>query len=170
MTKIEKKIAILEDAIQQIIDGFFAVNQGRVAVFFNYTYDWQQYSEQEFQNFLLKDNKQCLVCAKGALLVSAIRKFDSCSARSFLDLTTPSFCTTKNVLTKLFGQKTLDRMEVLFEGVIYPWTHKTYQNSPEGEALLKRHETLPGVLDKRLIAIFKAEIATEKAKLALKKA
>ena len=167
MTKIEKRIGVLEDAIQQVENGSFLMGRGRGFSFPISEVNWKKYNKQEFQSFLLKPGNQCSVCAKGALLVSTVRKFDSCSGEFFLELTA-RFCTTKNVLTKLFGQKTLDRMEVLFEGRIFSWTHKHYQEETlNGRKLLEQSRFLPNDFAEKAIAIFKAELATEKAKLAV---
>lgn len=66
--------------------------------------------EEPLQPLLLKDKGECRVCAKGALFLSAVRKFNSAKVGDVAD--DDDF----KIAVKIFGLKQYDLIEAAFEG------------------------------------------------------
>jgi len=132
LTAIEaKRVAILKDAIAQVRAKKYLVeaNSGYVDNGTNALPDFHEAAEScklftgkeadevEFNkyldNIITKDNP-CQVCAKGAMLLSSIRKFNNFTLQD-ADDTNLNALAGDDGTYEIFGQKNADKMECYFE-------------------------------------------------------
>jgi hypothetical protein len=129
-----QRVEVLKDAISQIKKGYLtpehdsyvgnyflgAVQEKRDAAI---TLLGNKGKELELKDFLPEILKieGCSVCAKGAIVISAISKFNNCTLTAGVELDNDA---TRRARI-LFGTQNADTMEVYFEG----WTGKKKQNS-----------------------------------------
>lgn len=168
MTKSQQRIEILQDAIQQVESKAYIPTQGILVYVLG---GWRGLDnpggsylvkKEQLQIFLLNKKTQCRVCARGAIITSLARRYGSLSYGDFIRYLHQDDVGIEVSLLELFSKKTLDRMEILFEGYISDNFHSYYHNAPEGGALLRESENLPKNLKEKLLAIFRAEIEKEK--------
>lgn len=104
--------------------------------------------DSPLQALLLKDKGECDVCAKGALFLSAVRKFNSATVGDMIN--DDNF----KIAEKIFGIKQFDLIEAAFEG----WTCTKMRNGSEGNPVpdwvLEYEDIFPDPHD-RLVAILK---------------
>lgn len=81
MTKNEERIAIVKDAIAQIKAHRFIARTGSVI---HNSGEIGMYSIDEDDELqpIFKKAKKCVVCARGALFISAVRKFNNCTLKT----------------------------------------------------------------------------------------
>lgn len=105
MTAAQKRVAIAKDVIQQIKAEKFIALTGRY-------FKQCQLPEKVNQKTLLEHTEPCDVCAKGAIFLSAIRKFN--------DYDAPSSTTREYEMERksceFFTYKQCDKIELVFEG------------------------------------------------------
>lgn len=109
MTKQEARIAIIKDAIGQLkahrfkaATGFVIHNQGELGM-----YDLRD--DEELQP-IFKKAKKCVVCARGALFISAVRQFNNCTMRKRKEVSG-----VNNFLQQWFSSKEINEIEAKFE-------------------------------------------------------
>ena len=73
----------------------------------------------ELQEQIKELSADCSVCAKGALMISAIDKFNTCSTADFLD--SNQMIGTTHHLLNYFPKDMLDAIEAVFERCCYNW-------------------------------------------------
>lgn len=123
LTKIEeKRVAILKDAIAQIKRQAYIAQRCNGYVV-NYDMDEEinefctiKNAQKEFKtviNRFINPEKPCEVCAKGAILLSAIRKFNNFTIEQATYEGLDNKASTK--ARQLFGRKNADEMERFFE-------------------------------------------------------
>lgn len=108
LTITEKRVVVAKDALKQLKAERFVAQIGHY-LGMDITQALEEVEDRTCQaQPYLKDAKVCTVCAKGALLLSAIRKFNKATIRDVLneDMSKPE---------KLFGEHNLDNMEAAFE-------------------------------------------------------
>lgn len=126
---LTKRVFIARDALAQLKIGKYNANRGMdfTAILPPNTYDSQFDSAQE----AIKRASQCTVCAKGALICSYVRNFNSLSVayveRGGRD----------NTLKSLFGNSLWGTVEALFEG----WSFDKYGDSDHNESWDRKYNT-----------------------------
>ncbi len=111
LTKTQMRVVIAKDALAQLRLKKYNAQRG-IYIDYDllntlskeYTKDYDDKSAQPF----LKNLNNCEVCAKGALFLSTVRKFNDVTLREFRDASEEKACT-------IFGQSMLDRIESAFE-------------------------------------------------------
>ncbi len=136
LTKIEqKRVDVLKDAIAQIraesynvMSGTGYVNQDnssrlngeiKALVQICELIEGKDASEVEFKKYfdkLITPKKPCQVCAKGALLLSGIRKFNNFTLEDALNDGLDDAAGNNGGTYAIFGKENADRMEAYFEG------------------------------------------------------
>lgn len=147
LTKTQKRVVIAKDALKQLKLGFYEA-ENLTWVESKWLREQKLLSssliadiiKEELQPILLKANPVCQVCARGALLLSMVRKFDNYSS---IDLCIGN----ENEMRNLFGSQQIDKMEAAFE--LWPQNNERYE--PKANAFGEKFRT-PG---ERLIAILK---------------
>lgn len=118
MTVYEKRVAVLKDVLLRLKVGSYVATTGGIMEF-------ARVEDEEFladttngekpaQPFI-KSVKFCEVCAKGAMVMSAVRIFNSMSCEELYQCSRPIAVSENPSMAKLFGRQLLDEMEVLFE-------------------------------------------------------
>lgn len=111
--KIERRIAVIKDAIKQVKDSKYEVlrQHGYVSINQNLSGDSDSQAKPLISGNKLEQGG-CTVCAKGALLVSHVRK------ENVLTVSELENCNedTSKELRNLFGARNLDIIEMYFEG------------------------------------------------------
>jgi hypothetical protein len=167
LTISEKRVAVLKDAIAQIKRETYVLKESNGYVQEELTYNIKTLVEaaetlepgsskklqlQKYLDRLLKEISTCEVCAKGALLLSSIRKFNHVTLQEVEECDLENMASKK--MRKLFGKNNADRMENYFENdVIYGFS-STYE---EDDKMQEFYDKYPNDND-RAIAIFKNAI------------
>lgn len=166
LSKIDKKIAIAKDVIQQIKIGNFDATEG-CYVDINTQKAENIFSEiagNSLQKELdTKNSIYCKVCAKGSLLLGYFHKVNNISVEDVDDFTEIEIC---EKLSNIFTNGELDLMETAFEGYIVndreEILYNTIPNDDDfdedfsilAQEALKFYNCYPNV-EERLIAIMK---------------
>jgi len=104
-----------------------------------------------FDNIITKDNP-CQVCAKGAMFLSTIRKFNNFTLQDATTKDLNELAGDKNGTYKIFGEENADKMEEYFE------RNDSELEDENGEGIDKQWSDDYCKDDNRLIAIFKNAI------------
>jgi len=130
----EKRVTVLKDAIAQIKAEKYAVKAhtgyvGRAGINPFNNYDLvaaadscelllgKKAEDVELNKFLdriITPKSPCQVCAKGAMLISSIRKFNNFSLQDFVDTDLDDLASEDGTYD-IFGQENADKMEEYFE-------------------------------------------------------
>lgn len=109
MTKQEERIVIIKDAIGQLkahrfkaATGYVIHNQEQIGM---YSID----KDAELQPVFRKA-KKCIVCARGALFISAVRQFNNCTYNKKSEVSG-----INNFLKQWFSSDEIDMIEAKFE-------------------------------------------------------
>ncbi len=175
LTKIEeKRVAVLKDAIAQIKlkaynvrsgTGYINQDSGDLDTRINALVDVCDILEDKdaskvqlnkYFDKLINKKKPCQVCAKGAMLLSQINKFNHLSLDQAKDGQLDSLA-GGNGTYELFGQENADLMEQYFEGDI---SEGDEEYEEEGDKNAKKWLAYRSD-DKRLIAIFENAISNK---------
>lgn len=145
MTKKEKRIAVAKDALLQLKREVYLATRG---VYFDgplrQNMNLIDDDQQQAKPFLLKSEAKCAVCARGAILLSTIRKYNNCTIGA-LDLFDES------VSYELFGDEALELMESAFELSTIFVTDSSEEKAYKAVEFGRKHETSHD----RLVAILK---------------
>jgi hypothetical protein len=123
MNKYTQRILIANDVIQQIRAKTLIARRGY------YNVDPDSVSDVKFglgdnddiQNAVCK-LKECTVCAKGALLIAQIKRFDKVTLGHFAKACSFYGCeSASSPLTRLFTPRQMAEMEYIFEGEHHSW-------------------------------------------------
>lgn len=132
-----KRVAILKDALQQIKAEAYNVRSGN-----GYVVSWELNEKvealvkvcdiisdtghktqiQKFIGKLINKKNPCEVCARGAMLISSIRKFNHVSLGQLENNTLDNI--TIDRTDELFGEKNASLMEIYFEDGNYEFSEK----------------------------------------------
>ncbi len=133
LTKIqEKRVAILKDAIAQVKAekyevqagmGYVDEGTGNLPDFYEATqlcelFTGKQAKDVELNKYLdnvITKENPCQVCAKGALLLSSIRKFNNFSLQDAADTSLNTLAGEDGGTYEIFGEENADKMEEYFE-------------------------------------------------------
>lgn len=116
MTKSERRVAVAKDVINQLYANKFIVETG---IYFQvrnekledkYYYANPETNQKDIQCLLSKGTKVCYVCARGAMMVSKIDKFNNSHIEFF-----GSSSSTTEALKDCFTEKQLLLIEACFE-------------------------------------------------------
>jgi hypothetical protein len=92
----------------------------------------------------------CSVCADGALLLSVARLFDNVPMKdikcSFIWAGSEGASTLRNLLTPVIDEKTLNLLEVAFEGKEMDWSNLTKEEIKAALKFGKRFRSLEGIV------------------------
>jgi len=127
----EKRVAIAKDAILQLKSEAYDARSSHGYVSLDYDSEQQlEAAAQSCELFtgknsddmelnklldrLITPDKPCTVCAKGALLISSIRKYNNFSLQKAIDDNLDSVASDE--VRDLFGDENADRIEEYFEG------------------------------------------------------
>lgn len=134
LTAIEtKRVAVLKDAIAQIKIGRYSVESGTGYVDNNTDlrerlekaadacelFTGKTANEVEFNKFfdkIITPDEPCQVCAKGAMLLSTINKFNNFTLQDAADKNLDHLAGVEDGTHELFGSENADKMEEYFEG------------------------------------------------------
>lgn len=117
LSLVQRRLVIAKDALAQLKVGNFEAETG-VYCAFDEDYDSSTYetmSGKEFQQFVRRA-KSCNVCAKGALFLSAVRKYNTVSGDAFLNLEFDAHELRQLTPLSCFSKKLLREFEFVFEG------------------------------------------------------
>lgn len=114
VSKAEQRVIIAKDALNQLrAEKFIAQNGVYVGGELSHELDMACKSdEDQARPLLLKTKVRCRVCAKGALFLSTIRKYNKATVADVL-------CDDFHVAEKIFGDKMFNQIEAAFE----QWDH-----------------------------------------------
>jgi len=118
LSKAEQRVAVAKDALKQLQYEKYTATKGvyigheletRVCKWVD-GYDDAELSnaKEQLQPLLIKDKGLCKVCAKGALFLSAVRKFNKATVG---DMSDENFKVAENI----FGSTNFDLIEAAFE-------------------------------------------------------
>ena len=126
MSSPEDRVAIAKDVIKALDTKRLVASSGAYLEFVGINAFFEENMESDARD-ALKD-RQCEVCAKGALLVAAIDRFDECKlsdiysqeehASAGVVIDGPS-SSSKKFLSRFFDEDQLALMEIAFEGSCY---------------------------------------------------
>ena len=86
-------------------------------------------SPEELQKVIKRKSRHCSVCAKGALMISSIDKFNQCSVVKLkLDHDDQGVDKDHN-LRRYFSKKLLDVIEILFEQEVFCYSDKEFKRN-----------------------------------------
>lgn len=155
--KQQERVEVLKDAIKQLqvksiiakahntfidLDGTHKDRIRNLSIVLDDDYEFNAFMDK-----IITPKNPCTVCAKGAIVLSAIRKFNNCSVEDARSLEYGVSARAHNIL----GQKNADLIEQYFENK-YDKLH--YDSTKKIDRWAKRY---PNDKD-RLIAIFKNAI------------
>jgi len=112
MTKVERRKAVATDALAQLRAGRFVAQSGVYELFFSKAGD--VLSSSGFLDSCergLKEAARCECCAKGALYLSSLRRFNGAPIEG------EEFPYRDDLLKAIFGREMADLAEDAFEGV-----------------------------------------------------
>ncbi len=160
--KPAERVAVLRDAISQLKKKVYEANQGcfigsqmidlmehkkHIAVDLLGLQKTREFQFKDVLPSVLNEVSVCEVCAKGAIVISAIAKFNNYSLAE-VDKLDDKASTNARIL---FGKENADKMENYFEG----WKAKEEVRSKKDGFLLEAWEDLYEDPHQRLIEIFK---------------
>jgi hypothetical protein len=114
VSKAEQRIAIAKDALAQLRAEMYLAESGTY-IGSELTDELDQQCDDDRDGakpFLLKSKTPCRVCAKGALFLSTVRRYNKASVRDVM-------CDNMLVAENIFGHKQFDLIEAAFER----WDH-----------------------------------------------
>lgn len=120
LTKSERRIAVIKDALQQVRRGVYSPATGTLCnIHYSKLYDIPENAQlQKFFTTKFLKEANCQVCQRGALLASTIRKENSFTKEDFESMDA-SYYTGRNRedkrLLRLFTAKQISLMETAFE-------------------------------------------------------
>ncbi len=169
LTKTEQeRVAVLKDAIAQLRASTYLPAQGGYVSLKGSEPDWEgvllaqealdsvgikmdlgKMQVQKILPNLIGKGKPCTVCAKGALAISAIKKFNNVSVSEMVDA-----CSLDDISSgkaqEFFGEENADRMERYYEN----WDDRGEITDEEAESIKKWRVTYGYKTDESLIAIY----------------
>ena len=111
VSKAEQRVVIAKDALNQLKLEKYIAQTGRYTSP-NLSRELEEKANgderQQAKPFLLKTTVSCEVCAKGALFLSAIRKYNNATVNAVM-------CDNMRVAENIFGKKQFDMIEACFE-------------------------------------------------------
>lgn len=135
LTKAEQRVIIAKDALKQLLSKRFIATEG---VYVEGKADDKacEFADTDVQYlFLDKKMPPCVVCARGALLVSAIRKYD--------DVTGDQYVWEPEIASKrYFSLPQLVLMEAAFE----EWYYTSYKAASFGGQFEESKDRLEAIL------------------------
>ena len=157
-----KRVEILKDAVKQLKLERYVTNQNGYIQFYDNDEIYSainaseiltgkkahEISAKKLIDQFVTSKKPCDVCAKGALTISAIRKYNACSLNELSNLDDNASVRAR----RIFGTANADLMEQFYED----WSHELSDDELK-EKCHEWHEMYPDA-NKRLIAIFENAI------------
>lgn len=122
MTVYEKRVAVAKDVLERLDTKEYTAGIGRV---FDRLLQCDldvKGSEHMQAQPLIQGLKHCVVCAKGAFLLSTVRLFNSLSRAELSNGADTEVAANLPIMRELFGIGIMDEMEVIFEQTHYNWT------------------------------------------------
>lgn len=117
LTKTERRLAIVNDAIAQVKIGMYQTGDFGYVKLPSLV---NQLDDGSAQDFLLENNEACGICAKGALFLSAIRKENKMTIDQMLNDNSHSSIMNKLEYDNLFERENLDIVESYYEAADAP--------------------------------------------------
>lgn len=134
LTKAQQRVAVAKDALAQLKAEKYKATSG---VFIDSGFlNNLCYSDSTDQaQPVLQNMGTCRLCAKGAIFLSTIRKYNKATV---YELTHAH----EDVSNDLFGQDNLDRIEAAFEC----WSHVSWKACDFGDKYINDHDRLVAIL------------------------
>lgn len=139
LTKKERRLAVLKDALLQVRGGNYAPCTGTICSLDSFDFNENGEVQKQLTPKFLKE-KWCRVCQRGALLLSLIRKENNFTSLDFSEIRGSYFETDSKVertLMRIFTPKQIALMEATFECWVL---HNIYDTIEESYAELNHDQ------------------------------